>query len=613
MVNLNRNALPQGEFYPSRDNWPRNDRQYMDIQDGRFNTPSVHGYPQVYISAPIYDAKAVEHALRECAQIPVKEFALIVMQDNGEQKTYSSTSLKLHWPKIFTERFKHDFHQCARWANAEGSYPNSAYGQEGMYDMDFESGHEYRRQSTSGDSCSEMPRRLRTHQSRSVGSSGDQARSKRKRTRYLADADITIPPVQKFQHLVIGDEVEVGKFYFLRFKDLQQSSCKVMGKAFVKLVEPKKQTHHPYTKKEAGAPDWWPKIKDKGEEGVKHREPDHLYRAERIRLLVHILRMIVEPNHKQHEAIRKHELDVKTLEEVTWEATSNWFNDKEHPGNAAKRPFLKEIFKVAKFEERYKLDATATVPIMYGERGADDSDSDEEEFKEEELQEDENENSALRTNMSTSPESLVSPSMMQAPQQHSPFETDNQIQQRARPLIVSRHSHQAQAQPQIEDQAGYLDTNFSRSMNGYQTQSPNLQQEFRRSFHPTGFPSPQQNMYSGSTGWQNNMLSTSSMSTNYCIANSSPLAPSAASFQLPPVTHVQQQPNMLPPPMTHHPYDGLPMPRHYEPGPALGNQLRTGHPHQMSQNHGFGDFMHDGSGFGTHDPEMKEEQHIRPS
>jgi len=56
MVNVGRNALSQGEFYP-RDNWPRNDRQYMEIQDGRFNTSSVHGYPQVYIPAPIYDTK----------------------------------------------------------------------------------------------------------------------------------------------------------------------------------------------------------------------------------------------------------------------------------------------------------------------------------------------------------------------------------------------------------------------------------------------------------------------------------------------------------------------------------------------------------------------------
>lgn len=81
-----------------------------------------------------------------------------------------------------------------------------------------------------------------------------------------------MPPVQRFQELTIGDEAEVTKFYHVRFKDMQQSSCKVMGKAFVKLVEPKKQTHHPYTKGDSKAPPWWPK----GDNYVKHKEPDHL-------------------------------------------------------------------------------------------------------------------------------------------------------------------------------------------------------------------------------------------------------------------------------------------------------------------------------------------------
>ena len=36
------------------------------------------------------------------------------------------------------------------------------------------------------------------------------------------------------------------------------------------------------------------------------------------------------------------------------EAMSNWFNEAEHPENLAKKPYLKEIFKVAKAEERYK-------------------------------------------------------------------------------------------------------------------------------------------------------------------------------------------------------------------------------------------------------------------
>lgn len=64
--------------------------------------------------------------------------------------------------------------------------------------------------------------------------------------------------------------------------------------------------------------------------------------------------MVVEPPHKQHPAAQKLGLNVKKLEDVTMEAMSNWFNDKEHPENATKRPFLKEIFKIARAEERYK-------------------------------------------------------------------------------------------------------------------------------------------------------------------------------------------------------------------------------------------------------------------
>lgn len=55
---------------------------------------------------------------------------------------------------------------------------------------------------------------------------------------------------------------------------MQQSACKVMGKAFVKLVEPRKQTHHPYTGGNDKAPSWWPPTI--GEGAVRHKEPDHL-------------------------------------------------------------------------------------------------------------------------------------------------------------------------------------------------------------------------------------------------------------------------------------------------------------------------------------------------
>jgi hypothetical protein len=64
--------------------------------------------------------------------------------------------------------------------------------------------------------------------------------------------------------------------------------------------------------------------------------------------------MIIEPRENQHSTVQKLGLNVKKLEEVTMEAMSNWFNDKEHPENAQKKLYLKEIFKIAKAEERYK-------------------------------------------------------------------------------------------------------------------------------------------------------------------------------------------------------------------------------------------------------------------
>jgi len=152
-----------------------------------------------------------------------------------------------------------------------------------MYsELEFDNAHGYRKQSS--DSSSGLSRRYRPHPPRSEGSSDDVASGKRKRAHYLADDDTPMPPVQKFQHLTIGDEAEVAKFYHVRFKDMQQSSCKVMGKAFVKLVEPKKQTHHPYTKGDEKAPPWWPPME--GENAVRHKEPDHLLKPGTLRSLI---------------------------------------------------------------------------------------------------------------------------------------------------------------------------------------------------------------------------------------------------------------------------------------------------------------------------------------
>lgn len=70
-------------------------------------------------------------------------------------------------------------------------------------------------------------------------------------------------------------------YYEKVFQNPQQTNCRVLAKAYIKLVEPRKQVHYPYNGRrtiapktqqldpDATKPPWWPS-------GVSHREPDHL-------------------------------------------------------------------------------------------------------------------------------------------------------------------------------------------------------------------------------------------------------------------------------------------------------------------------------------------------
>lgn len=82
----------------------------------------------------------------------------------------------------------------------------------------------------------------------------------------------------------IKDARSLRRYYEKVFDDLQQVNCRVLAKAYVKLVEPQKQAKYPYNGRKAVAgvtqqlspeeskPPWWPSE-------VRHREPDHLLKA----------------------------------------------------------------------------------------------------------------------------------------------------------------------------------------------------------------------------------------------------------------------------------------------------------------------------------------------
>lgn len=94
---------------------------------------------------------------------------------------------------------------------------------------------------------------------------------------------IPSPTTNNMVALAIGHTEKVLEYYETALKHFQQINCRLIAKAFIKFIEPRKQVKHPYNggRPRAGAPpgekgdpektkpEWWPA-------GVQHKEPDHL-------------------------------------------------------------------------------------------------------------------------------------------------------------------------------------------------------------------------------------------------------------------------------------------------------------------------------------------------
>lgn len=114
---------------------------------------------------------------------------------------------------------------------------------------------------------------------------------KRQRPRHQSREDdqerrITSTPRRSMR---LDDSPMLYEFYTTCLQEAQQTVCKLMSKAWIKVVEPKKQSMHPYTGSDAKAPSWWPKpAEENSKEGrVRHKEPDHLYKNGEFRSALH--------------------------------------------------------------------------------------------------------------------------------------------------------------------------------------------------------------------------------------------------------------------------------------------------------------------------------------
>lgn len=107
-----------------------------------------------------------------------------------------------------------------------------------------------------------------------------QAPNVRPRKREFGGRSLNLAAPQRVP-ITVKDRDFCRLYYEKIFHNLQQTNCRIIAKAYIKLVEPRKQVNYPYNGRkiiegqtrqldpEASKPPWWPP-------GVSHREPDHL-------------------------------------------------------------------------------------------------------------------------------------------------------------------------------------------------------------------------------------------------------------------------------------------------------------------------------------------------
>ncbi|KAL4784624.1 hypothetical protein BJX76DRAFT_356857 [Aspergillus varians] len=170
---------------------------------------------------------------------------------------------------------------------------------------------------------------------------------------------IPSPATNNMVALAIGNTEKVLEYYETALKHFQQINCRLIAKAFIKFIEPRKQVKHPYNggRPRAGAPpgekgdpektkpEWWPA-------GVQHKEPDHLKKEQRLRLLIHILRKL-----------GRFSITSEKLQEVAQDSKRQL---RPEESMEEKMEILNEIFKVRRLEERFErreVDADTMVYI----------------------------------------------------------------------------------------------------------------------------------------------------------------------------------------------------------------------------------------------------------
>ncbi|KAI9045598.1 DUF2841 domain-containing protein [Aspergillus affinis] len=245
---------------------------------------------------------------------------MMYIDRNGETQVQSSPSIMEYEPAIFTPDVRERFVRAAAKITWHPGMPNFQSTSGGHMEGDVTG----RTQAfpTTGNSFMTLHHGSGWYQHGLIPFEWQSVQNRRHR-RSLRRVDSGIgpdspspTPAITWTPLRIGNKDLLRRYYEMAFENFQQLNCRAIAKAFVKLVEPRKQVNHPYNGRSTAAgmsqrvdpeltkPQWWP-------EGIRHREPDHLLKFERIRLLVHILCELRESHNITSEKLKDAGQDVR--------------------------------------------------------------------------------------------------------------------------------------------------------------------------------------------------------------------------------------------------------------------------------------------------------------
>lgn len=127
--------------------------------------------------------------------------------------------------------------------------------------------------------------------------------------------------------LPLDQPLLIQNYLYTAFKLLRQVPCKAIAKLWIKIIEPRKKTRFPYIKGNAGRPEWWPK-------DVEHKEPDHLQKADRLKLMCTIIMNVLPQS----------PFSLEILDELTGVTAAMTIFKKE----TVKKVIMKNVFEIAK-------------------------------------------------------------------------------------------------------------------------------------------------------------------------------------------------------------------------------------------------------------------------